>query len=76
MISINVEDNGIGFDDVSSRTREGMGLRGIRSRLKSLNGTVSICNNPDGGASVYIEVESSFLKKIIANTDAYKGSYN
>ena len=76
MISINVEDNGIGFDDTSSTTREGMGLRGIRSRLKSLNGTVSIHNNPGGGASVYIEVESSFLKKPVVNTNVYKGSYN
>jgi len=76
MISIIVEDNGIGFDKVSSTTGEGMGLKGIRSRIRSLNGTVSFSNNPEGGASVYIEIESNFLRKIIANTDVYKGSYN
>ena len=50
-------DNGIGFnlEDVETTT-QGMGLSNIRSRIKSLNGTVDILTQPGEGFNIKISL--------------------
>jgi len=49
-----VTDNGVGFD-VSSVT-DGFGLRGMRSRVDQVGGTLSVTSEPGVGTTVELEV--------------------
>lgn len=58
-IAITVEDNGKGFDPATLASPEvssGIGLAGIRDRLKRYNGTIEINSAPGEGTVVHIEV--------------------
>jgi signal transduction histidine kinase len=61
MLSITVEDNGIGFAERSTRSG-GIGLKNIRSRVLSLNGNMEINSNPGVGSTIYIEFDIQNLK--------------
>lgn len=54
MLTITVEDNGKGFEKVSSK---GIGLSNIESRLSLLEGKLSIDTTNQKGTSVYIEIK-------------------
>ncbi|NIJ55521.1 sensor histidine kinase [Dyadobacter arcticus] len=54
MVSIIVEDNGVGLRDLSHV--DGQGLSTIRSRVAYLNGKMEISNKQDGGVLVVIEI--------------------
>ncbi len=69
MVSIVIEDNGTGWEQAD--TTEGTGLRGIQSRVQSLNGHFNIRSQPDRGTSVYIEIETEALLALKNRTDAY-----
>lgn len=56
LVSIEVKDNGTGFDMHTEKT--GIGLRNIRSRVSSLNGTLKIDTAPQQGTSVYIRLSA------------------
>lgn len=58
LLSITVEDNGKGFTD--EKLNNGIGLEGIRMRVKSLNGQADIVNN--NGTTVYLEFNILSLK--------------
>ncbi|HRO41519.1 MAG TPA: sensor histidine kinase [Flavipsychrobacter sp.] len=62
MISLVVEDDGVGFDKNKLEEFEGMGLGSIASRIKSLQGHFSINSAPEKGTSVYIELEIKQLQ--------------
>jgi len=53
-----VRDNGIGFSESSQRAggNAGLGLMGIRTRLKRLNGSLEIKTAPDEGTALVIAV--------------------
>ncbi|MCC6725788.1 MAG: tetratricopeptide repeat protein [Saprospiraceae bacterium] len=55
VLQITVEDNGIGFD-VDKTESKGMGIKGIRSRLLPLNGTIVIDSHEGRGTSVIIDI--------------------
>lgn len=55
-INITVEDNGKGIENME-QTREGMGLKGIQSRLQAIQGVIDIYNIKPHGTSVNIEVQ-------------------
>jgi len=55
LLTITIEDNGVGFDRAT--IREGVGLQSLESRVKSMNGSYSLSSEPGKGTSVYIEIE-------------------
>jgi len=51
-------DNGIGFDDkIIDNLSKGMGYSNIKSRVKSLNGTIEIESKPNSGLCVTISLK-------------------
>ncbi len=57
IISLTVEDNGIGFDPDSLHDK-GMGISNIRNRIVLQNGRMSINSASGDGTSIYIEFDS------------------
>lgn len=56
LLCITVEDNGTGIPGESWQQLDGMGLKTIEERVKSLNGQIDIASSPGKGTSVYIEL--------------------
>ncbi len=56
LLSITVEDNGIGYDQHGT-FNSGIGLRNIRTRVMQMKGRLSVNTEPGNGTSVYIEVD-------------------
>ncbi|MEW5675840.1 ATP-binding protein [Flavobacterium enshiense] len=54
---INIEDNGKGFEIKEGKSKEGLGLSQIKTRIKSLNGTININSKEKSGTIIYIKVE-------------------
>ncbi len=59
VMSITIEDNGIGFDPEKLKQIDGVGLESIKTRVKTMNGTFTMNTSPGKGTSVYIEFEMS-----------------
>ncbi|WP_255155133.1 PAS domain-containing sensor histidine kinase [Ferruginibacter sp. HRS2-29] len=57
-ISLQVKDNGKGFDVHAKK--EGIGLENIRRRVQMLNGKVEIISSPGKGCQVNVEVPLTF----------------
>lgn len=55
MMSITVEDDGIGYD--TTKAGNGMGLQNIQTRVKAMNGNINIESGYNRGTSVYIEFD-------------------
>ncbi|MBC7695030.1 MAG: sensor histidine kinase [Burkholderiales bacterium] len=55
-INVMVEDNGVGFDASSIDTFEGIGLKGIITRIEFLDGSVHFDSNVGRGTTVIIDV--------------------
>ena len=53
-ISISIKDNGIGFD--INKTKDGIGLKNMQSRIKSINGTIMIHSKKDIGTNLIMVV--------------------
>lgn len=64
LLSISIEDNGIGFSNAN--TAEGMGLRSLQSRIQAMNGKIEMQASAQSGVSAYLEFEVSELKKEIS----------
>lgn len=58
MLSITVEDDGKGFD-AAAKKDFGAGIKTIRERIHSLNGSIDISGKPNEGTSVYIEIDTT-----------------
>ncbi len=56
MLSVTVEDNGIGFDIHKVKQHDGIGLKNVESRVKMLHGKMDVQSHPGKGTSVFIEV--------------------
>lgn len=56
VVSLTVEDDGVGFDMQPGKMKKGIGLKNIASRVKNLHGKVDIQSVPGKGTSVFIEV--------------------
>jgi signal transduction histidine kinase len=59
-INIIFEDNGKGFDNI---TTDGIGLKNIKERVQLLDGDIDILSVPSRGASVTIEIPLSGVKQ-------------
>lgn len=53
IFSITVEDNGNGF--MTDNHNTGLGIQNIQSRVKSLNGRISIESSEESGTTIYME---------------------
>ncbi len=57
MLSITIEDNGVGFDP-AKLSQKGTGMSSIKSRVNALQGKIDIDSEPGQGVSTYIEFET------------------
>ena len=55
-LNIVYEDNGIGFNPDQLKSKDGMGLNNIQSRLKNFNGTCVIDSSSNKGTTVIIDI--------------------
>jgi signal transduction histidine kinase len=51
-LDVSVRDNGVGMSSISNH--QGLGLTGIKERVKDINGSTSIDTKPGGGTVVHI----------------------
>ncbi len=57
LVSLTVEDDGIGFNPLTQT--QGRGLQHIERRLMAINGKIAIDSEPGKGSSLYIEIGTS-----------------
>ncbi len=57
VLSITVEDDGIGFDTSTSGFKSGIGMQNLKSRVDFLDGELNIQSSQERGTFVYIEVQ-------------------
>jgi NarL family two-component system sensor histidine kinase LiaS len=55
-ITVEIEDDGGGFDPRESRRVDAFGIDGMRSAVESIGGTLHISSRPGGGTSVRVEL--------------------
>ena len=55
---ITVEDNGVGFLIQESSTRQGMGLKNLKTRVAYLNGEIDFESKPGEGTTVHIVIDT------------------
>jgi signal transduction histidine kinase len=51
-----IRDDGVGFDAFDQRGNEGLGLSGIRERLNSLGGSLSVVTEPRRGTTLLADI--------------------
>ena len=57
VLTVTVEDDGVGFD--AEVQGEGLGLRSVKSRVTYLNGKLEIISQPSHGSSVQVDIPCS-----------------
>ncbi len=62
LLTVTVEDNGIGFN--TGELKKGMGLHNLQTRVSSMQGQLTIESGAEKGTSVYIEFDT---QKMTAN---------
>ncbi|MPN43048.1 Sensor histidine kinase ComP [bioreactor metagenome] len=55
LISLNVQDDGKGFD--TNAETQGAGLNNIRTRIAAVNGTMEVHSSPGEGAEIDVEIK-------------------
>ncbi|MBL7935804.1 MAG: sensor histidine kinase, partial [Bacteroidia bacterium] len=55
-LSVMIEDNGVGFNTKQIDTFEGLGLKGIQTRIEFLNGSVHFDSSVGRGTTVIIDI--------------------
>ena len=58
-ISLEIKDNGIGFDP--NEERKGIGLKNLRSRIQKISGKLEIRSAPGKGTSLHIRIPHKYL---------------
>jgi len=54
MLSIRMNDDGIGFDAKKAKTKGGLGLSHIDARITVMKGVFNIVSSKDNGTSIFI----------------------
>jgi len=55
-VAIDIEDNGVGFDVNAIKSKNGIGLNLIKSRIQTLKGKFDISSTTKAGTKIHIEV--------------------
>ena len=55
-ISLEIIDDGVGFDPEKQSDGGGLGLRGIQERVDQFGGQITIESQPEKGTRVHVEV--------------------
>jgi signal transduction histidine kinase len=56
-VTLEVNDDGIGFDPSTAREQRGLGLPGMEERATGLGGRLAVNSRPGEGTSVKVEVD-------------------
>jgi signal transduction histidine kinase len=56
LVTLDIADDGVGFDPTAAQGRGGLGLPGMRERVTRLGGTLTIESQPGEGTRVRVEV--------------------
>lgn len=62
VLSMSIEDNGIGFSKQQSQTG-GMGLDSLKHRIQALNGNIEVSAETGGGVNAYLEFDTAGLRR-------------
>jgi signal transduction histidine kinase len=62
LLSITIEDNGIGLSR-EDLPNDGMGLRSLQSRVSAMNGKIEFDSIAGQGVNAYLEFETAGLEK-------------
>jgi signal transduction histidine kinase len=62
LLTLCVEDDGLGFKKGGPGAEKGMGLRSVAERVRALGGTVEIDSAPGSGTYVYVELDIGDFK--------------
>jgi signal transduction histidine kinase len=63
LILLQIKDNGVGFDMLANKQKNGSGLSNIKQRVNMLNGTCTITSCPGGGVQFKIKIPISMYEK-------------
>ena len=55
-ITLEIVDDGVGFDPAAARANGGLGLRGIDERVAQVKGCLTLRSAPGAGAQLRVEV--------------------
>jgi signal transduction histidine kinase len=69
ILSISIEDNGIGFHKQSAQA-SGMGLDSLKHRIHALNGNMEFTAESGGGVNAYLEFDTAGLRQSVASKEA------
>ncbi|HEV7331526.1 MAG TPA: ATP-binding protein [Flavisolibacter sp.] len=61
VLSITVEDNGIGFNPQTNQS-DGMGLHSLQSRVEAINGQIQVDATTGSGVSAYLEFDTAGME--------------
>lgn len=61
VLSITVEDNGIGFNTQAANS-DGMGLRNLQTRVEAMNGHIQVDAATGSGVSAYLEFDTAGME--------------
>ena len=53
-LNVHIKDDGVGFN--LKKSKKGIGLKNIKSRIEKLNGTVDISSAPNKGTQIHIKI--------------------
>ena len=56
LVSIHIEDDGVGFDPAEARVQSGFGLKGMEERVARLGGKLVVQSSPGEGTRIEVEV--------------------
>jgi len=56
IVSMSIEDDGIGFDPSEARVQSGFGLKGMEERVARLGGKLAVRSSPGEGTRIEVEV--------------------
>ena len=56
-LELEIEDNGIGFDPITSESGDGIGLSSMRERAKSIGGTLILYSLPSQGSRINVRIK-------------------
>lgn len=56
LVSMHIEDDGVGFDPAEARVQSGFGLKGMEERVARLGGKLVVQSSPGEGTRIEVEV--------------------